>query len=195
VENMKFITILTISLLILLSSCSEIQPNKLTLVCSGIEITTAGRNNSEKSEPDSKNITKTIILEKENRKVIKGSKVLKDINGHEQGDRTEYIKNLFVLKIDNLREIYEQSSIDVFIAKTTSYNSSVSVSNEKISGSSELSVMWENRNNENYSESFSIEIDRVSGGYKERLRQSFQSGKEVFFIEIIGNCKKTEQKF
>lgn len=192
---MKFNSILNISLLIFISSCNEIQSNKLSLVCSGIETTNAGRNNSEKSEPETRNIIKTIILEKENRKVIKGSKILKDINGPEQGDRTEEFKNLYILKIDSLREIYEQSIIDIFYGKTNSYDSGLTVSNEKISGSSELSVTWENRNNENYSESFSIEIDRISGAYKERLRQSFQSGKEVFFVETVGNCHKAEKKF
>lgn len=192
---MKSTTTFSMALLIFLNSCSEHQSNKLTLVCTGIETTTAGRNNSEKSEPDTRNVSKTIIVEEGMRKIIKGIKVVNDINRPEQGNRIEEIKKVFILKINDSKELYEQSTIDIFHGKTTSYDSAVSVSNEKISGSNELNIRWENRNKENSSDSLSIEIDRISGVYKERIQQSFQSGKEVFFVETIGNCHKAEQKF
>lgn len=183
-----------VALFILISGCCNAEES-VKLVCTGVETTTVGKNNSVQSKPDIRDITKTIILNSDTRKIIKGLKITKGLNITEQKDRTEEYKKVYILNIDGQRELYEESSIDIFFDKTTQFSANVTVKNEKILGASELSISRINDSREKSYESFGIEIDRFSGAYKERLQQSFQSGKEVFFVEIIGTCKKAERKF
>jgi len=184
--------------LMLIAACSKTPPEKISLVCQGIEVTSGTKSDGTRYEPESTNVTRTIVLEKQEKKILNGHSII-EFDKPNYGDRTEISELTNVLKIDANREIYKESSITSLLRKTTQNNSGVAVTNERITANQEIRVTYGESNDHelNHFDDYSISIDRVSGAFKEVFLQGGIGKKKTdsFRVETNGMCKKAEQKF
>ena len=140
------------------------------------------------------------MLEKQEKKILNGLSII-EFDKPNSGDRTEVTELTDVLKIDASREIYKESSITSLLRKTTSNNSGVAVTNERITADQEIRVTYGESTDHDLSignfDGYSISIDRVSGAFKEVLLQGGygKTKTDLFRVETNGMCKKAEQKF
>jgi len=184
--------------LMLIAACSKTTLEKISLVCQGTEVTSGTKSDGTRYDPESTNVIRTIVLEKQEKKILNGLSII-EFDKPNSGDRTEVTELTDVLKIDGSREIYKESSITSLLRKTTSNNSGVAVTNERITANQEIRVTYgESKDHElNHFDNYSISIDRVSGAFKEVFLQGGIGEKKTdsFRVETNGMCKKAEQKF
>jgi len=184
--------------LMLIAACSKHQPEKVSVVCQGTEVTSGKRADGTLLETDSINVVRTINLEKQTKKILDGVLII-EYGKPNSGDRKEISELTDVLRIDANREIYKESSITNYSRKTTTNYSSVSVNSERIAANQEVTVEYMEAKDKELSNfrDYSITIDRVSGVFKEVLKEggTVNSKSDSFRIETIGTCKKAEQKF
>ena len=182
----------------LIAACSKTPPEKISLVCQGIEVTSGTKSDGTLYEPESKNVTRTIVLEKQEKKILNGLSII-EFDKPNSGNRTEVTELTDVLKIDGSREIYKEYSITSLFRKNTTNNSGVAVTNERITASQDMRVEYSNSKDKkgSYFDNYTIAIDRVSGVFKEVLTEGgIGSAKsDSFKIETNGTCKKAEKKF
>ena len=191
-RNVSFLSLL------LLAACSKTPSEKINLMCQGTEVTSGTKSDGTLYEPESKNVIRTIVLEKQEKKILNGLSII-EFDKPNSGNRTEVTELTDVLKIDGSREIYKEYSITSLFRKNTTNNSGVAVTNERITASQDMRVEYSNSKDKKGShfDNYTIAIDRVSGVFKEVLTEGgIGSAKsDSFKIETNGTCKKAEKKF
>lgn len=178
-----------------ITSCSQNDANEITLVCDGIQTTAT---DDSKIKDDSLKVKRTIHLSYQSIESKSGIQIIHS-DGKVEGNKVINSKNDWILQVDESRKIFDESYKEKILGKLYENSSMLTVSKNRITALQEQRNTFELATDIalNRYEKYSIDIDRISGFFREmNIEGPIGNAKgTIYRIETKGECQKSSRKF